>query len=86
MSQQWRLGVAKARTNGEKLREYREALGVTQAELAARAGLAHRAAISKRETGRVPVSRAELFHLCGLVEQIVAERLQRTTPAEVLGG
>lgn len=78
--------MARQRTNGEKLREYREALGITQAELAAHAGLAHRAAISKRETGRVPISRAELFQLCAMIEQIVAERLQRTTPAEVLGG
>jgi len=78
--------MARKRTNGELLRERREARGVNQDELAARAGYAHKASISRFETGARTLNSARLFELCSLIERIADERLGKIDAAEVLAG
>lgn len=73
-----------ATTSGQQLRQYRRTRGVSQEELAAQVGLRHKSAISRRESGEVPMTRAELLEMCAAVERIVEKRIENYAPAEVL--
>lgn len=65
-----------ARVWGEAVRRYREALGLSQAEVAWTAGKKSHSWLSRRETGAVPLTAREFSGLVSAVDAAAERRLR----------
>jgi len=64
---------------GDKLRKFRRARGVTQAELAQELGFAHPSAIHKRETGKVHMDEPALLSALAAVACVAKRKIESAT-------
>lgn len=68
-----------SRKYGDKLRKFRRARGVTQAELAQELGFAHPSAVHKRETGQVHMDETALLNALAAVACVAKRKIESAT-------
>lgn len=66
---------------GSLVRRHRSALGLTQAQLANRAGVGRRF-VSELESGKQTIRAAEMLDVCGAIGLTLSARLERDAPRD----